>query len=354
MATSVEVVDCLGCISSGFVAHEGGAVHLLYGTGTGLRATGSETFTQESVDSTSGIQDQAETFDSFGFSLTAGDFDLNGASDLVIGAPTESTPDGSFAGVVHVLYGFPVGGLAISGNQYFSAGSFAEIVGHQFGSPLAAGDFNGDGYSDLAIGEPRGSVGTLFSFGRVYVLYGASGGMSDTGRQIWSQDSPDILDHAEAHDNFGRALAAGDFNDDGRHDLAVGVPREDFIGTTTGFRFITDAGAVNVIYGSRGGLTATGNQFLHRNSANVLLDKADDGDQFGNALSAWNFGNGNNSDLAIGVPFENVGGISGGAVNILYGSTSGLTTAGSQLWTQNSPGILDAAESLDEFGGALY
>ena len=43
------------------------------------------------------------------------------------------------------------------------------------------------------------------------------------------------------------------------------------------------------------------------------------------------------ADLAIGIPFEDVGGIAeAGAVNVLYGTASGLTGTGSQLFTQGS------------------
>src|SRR6476620_3661770 len=45
----------------------------------------------------------------------------------------------------------------------------------------------------------------------------------------------------------------GDFNGDGRDDLAVGVPSES-VGSAS------EAGAVNVLYGGAGGLSATGNQ----------------------------------------------------------------------------------------------
>jgi FG-GAP repeat len=72
--------------------------------------------------------------------------------------------------------------------------------------------------------------------------------------------------------------ALGDFNGDGRADLVVGVPYED-VGT------VSDAGAINVLYGTATGISATGNQFWHQNSAGVL-DAAEAGDRFGAALAA--------------------------------------------------------------------
>jgi FG-GAP repeat len=59
-------------------------------------------------------------------------------------------------------------------------------------------------------------------------------------------------------------------------------------------------------------------------------------------------------DLAVGAPFEDLGGVRGaGAVNVLYGSATGLTGGGSQLFTQDSPGVPGAVEDNDLFGGAL-
>src|SRR5206468_7203763 len=119
--------------------------------------------------------------------------------------------------------------------------------------------FNGDGKDDLAIGIPRETVDSASTgapvsvAGAVNVIYGSSKGLSATltkTNQIWTQNSGSVDDSAEVGDEFGASLAAGDFNGDGFDDLAVGVLFED-IGS------IIDAGAVNVIYGSSSGLSAT-------------------------------------------------------------------------------------------------
>jgi FG-GAP repeat len=89
--------------------------------------------------------------------------------------------------------------------------------------------------------------------GVAQVLVGSAAGLTAAGSQLWSQDSRGVAGQAEGSDRFGSALAAGDFNADGRADLAVGVP-----GETLGGAF--GAGAVNVLYGSAGGLTAAGSQ----------------------------------------------------------------------------------------------
>ena len=211
-------------------------------------------------------------------------------------------------------------------------------------------DFNGDGFADLAVGAPREGVGTTLLAGAVNVLYGSSTGLTATGNQLWTQDSPGILGAAEKGDGFGSAIAGGDFNGDGFADLAVGVPLEDVATRTT---ITPNVGAVNVLYGSPTGLTAAGDQFWTQDSAGIL-SVAEEYDRFGFSLAAANFGRSSHADLAVGVPHQDVGPDSGaGAVSVLYGSKGGLTDAGNQLWTQDSTDVVELADEDDEFGFSL-
>ncbi len=58
------------------------------------------------------------------------------------------------------------------------------------------------------------------------------------------------------------------------------------------------------------------------------------------------------ADLAVGVPVEDITGANtdDGAVNVLYGGSSGLSGVGDQVWHQNSDGVLETAETNDIFG----
>ncbi len=79
----------------------------------------------------------------------------------------------------------------------------------------------------------------------------------------------------EPGDQFGFALAAGDFNFDGRDDLAIGVPLETVVvDRVTFFENIGAAGEVDIVYGSASGLSTSGRatQQFHQNTINVAGD----------------------------------------------------------------------------------
>jgi hypothetical protein len=270
------------------------------------------------------------------------DFNGDGADDLAVGVPLENVGSVAAAGAVNVLYGSPAG-LSGTGSQLFTqntqgVGSSAE-EGDLFGWTLATGDFNGDTFADLAVGVPGESVGSVAAAGAVNVLFGSPAGLSGTGSQLFTQ----FGSNPEFDDEFGLALAAGDFNTDTFADLAVGAPFEN-VGS------IADAGAVSVLPGSATGPTTTNAQlFTQSVGSNPETD-----DTFGFALAAGDFNTDTFADLAVGAPFENVGSIAdAGAVSVLPGSATGLTTTNAQLFTQDSPGVGSSAEEVDLFGFGL-
>jgi hypothetical protein len=73
----------------------------------------------------------------------------------------------------------------------------------QFGAQLAAGDFNNNGFADLAAAAPEETVGTLPAAGAVSVLYGSGGGLTTTGGQLFTQNSAGVPGTAERGDRFG-------------------------------------------------------------------------------------------------------------------------------------------------------
>ena len=151
---------------------------------------------------------------------------------------------------------------------------------------------------------------------------------------------------AENEDYFGIALAAADLGRNRHADLAIGVHRETIREVVSG--------AVNIIYGSAGGLRSSGDQFWTLDDPEILGDLDSGGADFGHSLFVGNFGKSGTADLAIGAPWESIDTIfEGGAVHAIYGSSKGLISSGNQLWNQDSPGVLGAAEAEGGFGVRL-
>ena len=194
----------------------------------------------------------SERYDGFGNSLATGDFNGDGKDDLAVGVSGEDIGSISNAGAVNVMYGSN-SGLSTANNQIWEQNSpgvhGGAEAGDQFGSSLGVGDFNNDGFEDLAIGVVGEDIGSISNAGAVNILYGSSSGLSTANNQMWHQDSPGVHGGAERYDQFGSSLGVGDFNHDGFEDLAIGVVGED-IG------LIGDAGSVQILFGSSSGLVA--------------------------------------------------------------------------------------------------
>ena len=94
--------------------------------------------------------------------------------------------------------------------------------GGRFGEEVATGDVNGDGRADIAVGAVQEDVGAVPDAGRVYVFDGA------TGALIYGLNTPNPQRNAF----FGAALALGDVDADGKNDIAVGAHFETVAGHT--------------------------------------------------------------------------------------------------------------------------
>jgi hypothetical protein len=298
-----------------------------------------------------GVPEGGEAGEQFGYALATGDFDGNGADDLVVGTPGNkieswSTPGERIAtGSTDVHFGTATG--LTNWSVEYRPGSFG-LPGvpsylSRFGASVAMGDFDGDGRDDIAVGAPDDSVpgwngfsvrgGSVMVFGR-----DAIGNVGGYEMMLGDQGLPD---EAEEGEKFGKALAAGDFNHDGYDDLAIGVPRED------------DIGAVLVVYGSQWSLLFANHLYIGEWD---LGEPAEPGDLFGDALAAGDFNGDGYDDLAIGAPEEDGGdGVPSnmGLVGIAYGSAGGLLAAHPPVRLYEHMLYGSGSEANDYFGAAL-
>ncbi len=269
------------------------------------------------------------------------DFNGDGYADLAVGVPGEDLRGIEDAGTVQVMYGSAAG--MTTRDQVWHQGRWgvkgALERGDRFGSVVASGDFNSDGYADLAVGIPNESIRGRAEVGAVQVLYGAPSGLTALD-QIWHQGKPGVPGTNEAGDMFGSALAVGDFDMDGFADLAIGVAGED-IGA------VPDAGFVAVLRGSATGLTSGGAGVI-RQGRDGLPSTPSAYEEFGGSLATGDVNRDGRDDLVVVVEFDadflrpNYGDLdeAGSGVHVVFGSPTGLRPAGSQFF---GPGALGFA-----------
>ncbi|HEV8320446.1 MAG TPA: VCBS repeat-containing protein [Myxococcota bacterium] len=295
--------------------------------------------------------------DQFGLSVaSAGDVNGDGYDDLVVGARFNDA-GGTDAGRAYVYLGGPGGTFEPSADSTLTG----EAAGDAFGSSVApAGDVNGDGYDDLAVGAYLNDVAAADA-GRAYVYLGNA---SATFGPVPSG----TLTGEVAGDRFGFSVApAGDVNGDGYDDLVVGAYFNDAGGTSAGRAYVyfggpaatfdsvpdgtltgqapTDqlgisvapAGDVNrdgyddVVVGAYlndAGGTDAGRAYVYLGGAGASFDPTPDGtltgaaagDNFGRSVSSAGDVNGDGyDDLTVGAYLNDAGGQDAGRTYLYFG-----------------------------------
>ena len=307
-----------------------------------------------------GISLPTASDDELGYRVAAGDINKDGFSDVVAGAPiyqgqgaivisygSAGEVKGSTPITVTGTTGFgsavAVGDvnndgyadIAVKSDQgvylYLSgAGGLSAPILIQgpntattkFGTALLIADIDNDSLPDLIITSPEDSVGAYTANGAVYVYRASS--------QYWQQATPQFdmaISISQANAKLGDSLAVADIDGDKLPDLMVG-------GVAIG------AGQVAGYLGSSFGWTST-----QRLDPNFVLSGEAAGDRFGYSLASGADLDGDGmADLIVGA-YKNNG----------YGAAY-LYRSSDQFWTMPLPVVPDkiqGANTGDQFGVAV-
>uniref|UniRef100_A0A0G4HY46 Integrin alpha-2 domain-containing protein n=1 Tax=Chromera velia CCMP2878 TaxID=1169474 RepID=A0A0G4HY46_9ALVE len=288
----------------------GGEVYVFFGKDTSILGAFDTSYELSNLDGSNGFTVQeVNRFCGLGLSLTpAGDINGDGIADIILGA--ETSDDGSDAnsnkGAAYVIFGsngaFASTLLvsALDGSNGFSIPGAARL--DQAGTAVSsAGDINGDGVDDIAVGAPEADPDGRASAGETYVIFGkrtATAGAFDAVFDVTTFDGSNgfTVKGEKLNNKIGGSLSGGvDVNGDGLADLLIGGQ-----GAASG------DGTAYVIYGKN---TATAGEFAA--SIDLLTLSKSDGvkilrgsDQTGSSVAALGDIDGDGvGDLVVGANF---------------------------------------------------
>ena len=234
-----------------------------------------------------------EAGDGAGYSVAAGDLDGDGFEDFLVGAMGNDT-GGSSAGAGYLVLGPITGMLDLS---LADAKLVGEEAGDGAGISVAAGDLNGDGFSDFLVGAVNADAGGS-NAGAAYLVLGPVSGTTDL-----SLADAKLLGE-DASDEVGTSVAAGDLNDDGFEDFLVGSDEESAGGTQAGASYLV-----------LGPITGTVDLSL----AEAKLVGENSSDFTGRTIATGDVDGDDIDDVLIGAGGEDAGGSQAGAVYVLFG-----------------------------------
>lgn len=222
--------------------HAAGAAYVIFGTNSPP-----PTVDVTELDGTNGFRiDAAETAGRLSWSMgRAGDVNGDGFDDIIVQA-TDADPGVWREGTTYILFG-RAGGLPPT----FDLENIDGINGVRIDNieyrgqamSAATGDFNGDGYADVAIGAPgRTPLGEEYGPENVYVVFGRPDWPATINVGLLDGSNGFRCDGGVGSDDFGRFVSFTDLDSDGFDDLVVSSPRANGL-----------AGEVNVVYGGATG-----------------------------------------------------------------------------------------------------
>jgi hypothetical protein len=234
------------------------------------------------------------------------DFNLDGFSDVAVGADSNSPSSSSTGGKAYLFYG-PITEDVIPGGYSLRLEDPEGMPDAHFGTSVAGGDFDGDGYTDLAMGAPAaGASGE--GDGRLFVYRGSVSGLA--GEPYVAIDC--VLDQAGSGLGWSTA-SAGDVNGDGYEDLIAGAPFHD--GEQE------DQGYAAIFHGSSAGLGGE--------PATVLMSPESCWHgEFGRVVAPGGDINADGfSDIIVASHCLDAFGVGTGKTFVFYGSASGILSS---------------------------
>jgi len=267
-----------------------------------------------------------DAYDHCGSAVASGDVNNDGYHDVIIGADGGDPSGGNQAGETYVIFGssFTSPPYTIDlDSQSADITIYGDDYGDYSSQSVASGDVNGDGYHDIIIGAPEANYNKWYGAGKTYVIFGSSS--PPTTIDLNSQLADITVYGDDDKDECGSAVASGDVNGDGYHDIIIGAPGADrqFPGLT-----LWEVGETYVIFGSSFP-SPPYTIDLDSQSADITVYGENGGDDSGWSVASGDVTGDAYADIIIGAPWADPGGrTSAGETYLLSGGGAIITAHG--------------------------